>query len=67
MKLQTPKWDNNSHYISKKSSPFGPATASSMYGLFYFANVSHNILMNFIGLLSEPLYKKLLEGPIRLV
>jgi len=55
------------HYISKKSSPFGPATASAMYGLFYFANVSHNILENFKNLLGETLYLKLFEGPIRLV
>jgi len=57
----------NSHYISKKSSPFGPATASAMYGLFYFANVGHNILENFKGLLGDTLYLNLFKGPIELV
>jgi hypothetical protein len=57
----------NFHYLSRKSSPFGPATASAMYGLFYFVNVSHNILENFKGLLGDNLYLSIFKDSITLV
>nr|QIR30233.1 RNA-dependent RNA polymerase [Plasmopara viticola lesion associated mitovirus 10] len=67
LKLPRPQWDNSLHYISNKSSPFGQATLSGMFGLFYFIHHAPHILGYFLEMLGETLYKNLLEGTIRLV
>ncbi|AZT88621.1 RNA-dependent RNA polymerase [Colletotrichum falcatum mitovirus 1] len=67
LKSNNPIWGNNLHYISNKSSPFGKATASALFGLFYFINCSHKILSNWLGLIGEQYYKILIEPSIRMV
>jgi hypothetical protein len=62
-----PKWDMSNHYISNKSSPFGKATQSALFGLFCFIQTSHTILENWIGLIGENKYKDLFEDTIKMV
>jgi len=64
LKSSIPIWDNDLHYISNKSSPFGKATLSGLYGLFYMLNVSTkpiSYMCNLLGSRFDKLLKPVLE------
>jgi len=64
LKSAIPKWDNDLHYISNKSSPFGKATLSGLYGLFYMLNVATtpiNYMSNLLGNRFDKVLKPVLE------
>jgi hypothetical protein len=65
LNLDKPKYDQDLHYISTKSSPYGKSTFHSTYGLFSMSNVHHNILNYFIGLIGEKAYTLLFGNLIR--
>jgi len=65
LSLDKPKYDQDLHYISTKSSPYGKSTFHSTYGLFSMSNVHHNILNYFIGLIGEKAYTLLFGNLIR--
>nr|WKR37716.1 putative RNA-dependent RNA polymerase [Leptosphaeria biglobosa mitovirus 9] len=54
--LDKPTYDQDIHYISVKSSPYGKATLGSAYGLFSISNVHHYLLNSFIKLIGESSY-----------
>jgi len=53
LKSDLPKYDNSLHYISNKSSPFGKATLSGLYGLFFMMNIQASSLTYMINILKD--------------
>jgi hypothetical protein len=64
LKCNLPSWDNDLHYISSKSSPFGKATLSGLYGLFYMMETGSKVLVyitNILGPLAKIIFTPVLE------
>nr|UYL94481.1 MAG: RNA-dependent RNA polymerase [Leptosphaeria biglobosa mitovirus 4] len=56
LSLEKPTYNQDIHYISVKSSPYGKATLGSAYGLFSISNVHHYLLNSFIKLIGDKNY-----------
>lgn len=63
--LSIPKFDNSLHYISSKGSPFGPATISGPFALFYMIEFGQSMLTNFLKLVGESAYTQLFGNYIK--
>jgi hypothetical protein len=63
--LEIPKYSQEMHYISCKSSPFGPSSLSATYSLFSMANLHHNMLNNFIRCIGQDSYMKVFGNLIK--
>jgi len=56
LKSKLPDYDNDCHYISNKSSPFGNATLSGLYGLFYMVQMTPKIIETLLRFLPSKDY-----------
>jgi len=62
-----PKYDGKLHYISSKGSPFGKATITGPFALFYMVETSQKMLQYFINLIGEDSYNNLFGNFIKLL
>ncbi|QNS28825.1 RNA-dependent RNA polymerase [Diaporthe rudis mitovirus 1] len=67
LQLKKPIFENDNHYISNKSSPFGKATLSGLFGLFYLVNNDHQTLEIFNRILGSKVYDSIIAPVIKLV
>jgi len=62
-----PIFDGKLHYISSKGSPFGKATITGPFALFYMMQNSHDMLNSFIKLIGETSYNLLFGNFMKLL